>query len=170
MSASGTKRTCKCCRSISAFGGQGGHRLTVAYQPRFMSTRFRARRRHPRITPLPLCAEHMAREDPEEHRVRREQPERLAEHPSPSPISASSCAIPARRPQTHRAMRNAHSRRRLLSAGLFPSVAALSAPFGLSPAIGIVSHETRRALYFRQPLAPIFKPPGQPGYGDKRPS
>jgi len=36
--------------------------------------------------------------------------------------------------------------------------------------IGIVSHETRRALYFYQPLAPIFNPPGQPGYGDKWPS
>jgi len=53
--------------------------------------------------------------------------------------------------------------------------APTEAPFipAMSPAhgtIGIVSHETRRALFFRQPLAPIFKPPGQPGYGDKRPS
>jgi hypothetical protein len=36
--------------------------------------------------------------------------------------------------------------------------------------LGFVSHETRKALYFCQRLAPIFKPPGQPGYGDKRTS
>jgi hypothetical protein len=142
-----------------SFRGKSEHWRTVARQLQFTRTRFPARRRHLGITSPLLCAEHMT---PSIARRRvmlgvsssglRPEDNSFYEHELCKPPRP--CG-----PRMRQSRKMGPEKSRLIPA--------------MPPAhneIGIYSHEMRARLYFYQPLAPIFGVPGQPGYGDKRPS
>jgi len=153
MAAIGTKRTCTNQRLMSAFGGKAD-----IGEPCSSASIFEYA--FPRLTPPPG--------DNPTAALRRTHATKHRPGGGPCKALLDSCSAPSIRASTSLFRSPCAARIRQcnkINQPTYPRYAA-----DTCPSIGIVSHETRRALYFCQPLAPIFNPPGQPGYGDKWPS